>query len=200
MPEILIDKSSGNESGWKFCEQGLPSYPSSDVLEDGALHQLDPGLGTKAHRDLRYPGLPQLRRPVYKYVDAGHSAVSFNEVLWSDLASFCTMVAVWKYGRAGLAHIPGGGSFDPNAGVVDTISFLKLYEAIPTEIVMATSAGQTDMTYTADAVRSAVKNYYGKKIDDMKVYFVTGFGGVDWSQKCKLACDPKAGPFPNLII
>ncbi|MCW1981564.1 hypothetical protein FHY25_001480 [Xanthomonas arboricola] len=198
MPEIVLNR--GSRTGWVYGKKAFPSYPANQLLENGERHRGHAGAGTQALIDCGgdpSPHVPALRRPIYRYVDTGESDVSAGDVLWSDLASWCTIVALWRPGNAGLAHIVPGGP-GRNTAATDTQAFLNMYGVVPREIVLATSVEYRDYQYGIEQVKPIVRAHYGAAYDAIKVYIVSGYNLIDWSQRCKLGCDPRSGPFPEL--
>lgn len=190
MPEITLTKES--TSGWPGAlRRDLPAWSYDRLIPNGELSRrsVQPlGAITEKMPDYSVPALRDLQ---YQYVDTNYSSVDVTDVLWSDSASWCTMLALWTPGRAGLAHIA------PSALVSDdVVKLLRSFHATPKEIHMVTMPEHRDREDGFSMVHNCVRHYYGNLYDAIKVFLVTGYNGKKWKQKHQLGVDPRSGAFP----
>ncbi len=186
MVEIVL--SSTNTTGWHGVHRNdLPPWNSHDTIKHGdtSNQPVNPiGAGNA--------GLLQVRQLTYQYVDTEKCAVSTGDVvLWSDSASWCTMEAFWKTGRAGLAHVV------PSAKAGEDINdLIDRFREIPMEIHLVTMPVYVDKPDGFVAVKNAIRTRYGRAYNDIKVYLINGYSGREWEQKHQLGVDPKSGAYP----
>jgi hypothetical protein len=95
--------------------------------------------------------------------------------------------------RAGLAHVVQG-----LLAANDTQNFLNAYNAIPTEIHLATMPEHVDKLDGFVTVRNTISNFYSVAYANvnMKVFLISGYAGHHWRQRHQLAVDPKSGAYP----
>lgn len=190
MPEITLNSMSAH--GWPGATRDdLPAYNKFAHIQHGDATTQSSGVGALGGKPPAY-GMPEPRKPTYQYVDTGEEAVSNQNVLWSDSASWCTMVSLWRPGQAGLAHIVPGP-----LSVRDTLKVLNLYPGTPTEIHLATMPVHRDKQDGFVAVRNAIAAHYAENYVNIKVYLITGYQQKEWEQKHQLAVDPKTGAYPK---
>jgi hypothetical protein len=194
----VIQLTSASLTGWPGGNRrDLPPYNRYATVNDGDTSQVrvQPLGAELAAANWIGPNHdpPVLRNPTYQYVDTGHHAVSQANVLWTDSASWCTIVALWSMGHAGLAHVVPG-----NLAGNDTQNFLNAYNAIPTEIHLATMPVWINKADGFVAVRNTIAAHYGPAYANaaMKVFLISGYAGHNWDQPHQLAVDPRSGAYP----
>ncbi|MEX0164054.1 hypothetical protein MRBLPD1_002549 [Pseudomonas brassicacearum] len=191
MPEITL--TTADTSGWTNCvRRDLPERSISRLIPDGerSNRPLEPP-GALDGNYWKSSGVPAIRNLHYTYVDTMFSRVEQNDVLWSDSASWCTMLSVWSPGKAGLAHIP------PSPLVREEVDkLLESFHTIPTEIHMVTMPVHRDRADGFAMVRQCVMSYYGHNYAGIKVFLITGYKGKEWEQRHQIGVDPRSGAFP----
>lgn len=133
-----------------------------------------------------------------EYVDTDRDGTRNYGVLYTDKISFCSGLALWSHGRAGLIHIVPG----TQTKLVET--FLARYdngsEALPQQVFVATwpehASGIRDdddasKTSLYGAAR-ALLNYYGENIRKVTI-IITGFRGRRCSHEAQLAVSAEYG-------
>ena len=134
MPQIQLNAQS--LAGWPGAGRNdLPPYNQfANLVNDETSNVPVAPLGAFTGK-APHASTPAVHNLTYQYVDTGKSAIHLTNVLWSDSASWCTIVTLWRMGRAGLAHvIPGALAAN------DTTAFLNLYgPAVPDEIHLVTT-------------------------------------------------------------
>lgn len=135
--------------------------------------------------------LPTVRSLTYEYVDTGIWAVACdqNRVLWSDAASWCTMVALWTTGFAGMAHVVPG-----ELDVLD--SLFKAYLKRPREIHLVTQPAYVEKEDGCAVVLKLIEAQYSTPSTVMRVFVVSGYNGRAWDHQHQLGVDPKSGTYP----
>jgi hypothetical protein len=183
MPEITLTSTS--TTGWNTEHRtDLPPYDRLGTLQDGATSS-QPVNPTRA-------GLMGLNQRTYKYVDTDKWATSTGDVvLWSDSATWCTMAAFWKAGRAGLAHVVPGS----HAGQ-EINDLMASFGETPTEIYLVTMPAHFGRADGFQAVRNAISTRYGPNYANIKVYLINGYAGKQWESKHQLGVDPRMGAYP----
>jgi hypothetical protein len=183
MVEIVL--SSTNTTGWNTVHRNdLPPWNSDDSVQHGA-RSTQPVNSTRA-------GIAGLNQRTYQYVETGKCAVSTGDlVLWSDSASWCTMAAFWKTGRAGLAHVVPSSK----AGE-DILDLMNRFGDIPMEIHLVTMPNHVGRADGFQAVKNAIRTRYGLNYANIRVYLVNGYSGREWEQKHQLGVDPRMGAYP----
>lgn len=190
MPEIVLTENS--IEGWPGAlRRDLPAWSFNRLIPNGELSKapLRP-LGAITTKIPDY-SVPALRDLQYKYVDTGYAAVDVTNVLWSDSASWCTLLSLWVPGRAGLAHIVPGPS-----AITDVNEFLRSFPGTPKEIHMVTMPKHRDKEDGFCSVHESVRGYYGNHYDAITVFLITGHRGIKWKQRHQLGVDPRSGAFP----
>lgn len=191
MPEIQLNRDSQNH--WPGANRrDLPAFNQyADVNNSDtstiSVAPLGATLGKVPHASM-----PAVRTPTYQYVDTGFCAVHQTNVLWSDSASWCTIVTLWRMGRAGMAHVVPGA-----LSVQDTQALLNLFgHAAPTEIHLVTTPVHVAKADGFVAVRDTIAAHYGAAYAAINTYLITGYAGRDWAQEHQLAVDPRSGAYP----
>lgn len=191
MPQIQLNAQA--LAGWPGAGRNdLPPYNQfanlvNDETSNVPVAPLGAFTGKAAHAST-----PAVRNLTYQYVDTGKSAIHLTNVLWSDSASWCTIVTLWRMGRAGLAHvIPGALAAN------DTTAFLNLYgPAVPDEIHLVTTPASFNYGPGFVTVRNTIAAHYGAAYANIRAYLISGYAGHVWEQKHQLAVDPKSGAYP----
>lgn len=135
--------------------------------------------------------------PHYHYVDTGQEGGCNFGVLYTDSISWCSGLALWSQGKAGLIHIV------PAAGM-DVEGFLASYDngaaALPGQIFIATQPAYAP-PYHDDADASqrslyeaarALENHYGAGVTAVTT-IVTGYRGRSWSHAARLSVSAANG-------
>jgi hypothetical protein len=132
------------------------------------------------------------RHITYQYVNTGRWAVSTSNVLWSDGASWCTMAAFWKFGRAGLAHVaPGKSTAEEHIH-----KLIEAFNGLPTEIHLVTTPDYFENPDGFVLIKDTIEGAYQQHYKKIKVYLICGYDRKDWEQKHQLGVDPKSGAYP----
>lgn len=191
MPQIQLNAQS--LAGWTGAgRRDLPPYDQFANLVHGDTSNIPVApLGALTGK-APHASTPAARALTYQYVDTGNSAIHLTNVLWSDSASWCTIVALWRLGRAGLAHVVPGALAANN-----TTAFLDLYgPAVPDEIHLATMPAFFNYATGIVTVRNTIAAHYGPAYANIRTYLISGYDGYEWEQKYQLAVDPKGGAYP----
>lgn len=191
MPHIQLNAQS--LAGWPGAGRNdLPPYDKFANLVNGDTSNVPVApLGALTGK-APHASTPAVRNLTYQYVDTGNCAVHQSNVLWSDSASWCMIVALWRMGRAGLAHVVPGA-----LAANDTTAFLNLYGPVaPEEIHLATMPAFGDYATGIVTVRNTIAAHYGVAYTNIKTFSITGYLGREWEQKHQLAVDPKSGAYP----
>jgi len=191
MPQIQLNSQS--LAGWPGAGRNdLPPYDQFADLVDGDTSNISVApLGAKTGK-VPHSSMPDVRNLTYQYVDTGFSAIHQANVLWSDSASWCTIVTLWSMGRAGLAHVVPG-----DLAASDTTALLNLFgAAAPDEIHLVTMPAFLDYQTGFVTVRNTIAAHYGAAYANIRTHLISGYAGHDWEQKHQLAVDPKSGAYP----
>lgn len=192
MPEIYLNRES-NKTWPGSSRNDLPPRTKRGDEPNGMISTERVAFLAAEIGSLRDGGqIPPVRTLTYQFVDTGESAIHDAYVLWTDSASWCTIVSLWRMGHAGLAHVPPG----PTAAR-DTVEFLQLFgEEQPTEIHLVTMPLHLDYEEGFVTVKNTVKDHYKEAYKDIRTYIITGYATHEWAQHHQLAVDPRSGAYP----